>query len=211
MGSTADRILTQIKTRGPLATAEVARLLGLTVQGTRQQLERLAGERLVEGRDERQGVGRPRRVWSLTALGEGRFPDAHAQLTLELIAATREEFGEAGLERLVARREHDSLRAYGAALAGAADLRARVQRLAAVRSDEGYMAEAVEVAGGWLLVENHCPVCAAAAICQGFCRSELDAFRRLLGPGCRVERTDHILAGARRCAYRITEVVAEPA
>ena len=52
---------------------------------------------------------------------------------------------------------------------------------------------------------------AAAAICQGFCRSELDAFRRILGPGCRVERTDHILAGARRCAYRITEVEAAAA
>jgi len=211
MGPTADRILLLIKTRGPLPTAEVARLLGLTVQGTRQQFERLAGERLVEGRDKRQGVCRPRRVWSLTVLGDARFPDAHAQLTLELIAAAREEFGEAGLDRLVARRERDSLRIYGAALAGAADLRTRIERLADVRSGEGYMAEAIEDAGGWLLVENHCPVCAAAAICQGFCRSELDAFRRILGPGCRVERTDHILAGARRCAYRITEVEAAAA
>ena len=29
-------------------------------------------------------------------------------------------------------------------------------------------------------------------------------FRRVLGPDCQVVRTDHILAGARRCAYRIT-------
>jgi predicted ArsR family transcriptional regulator len=53
-------------------------------------------------------------------------------------------------------------------------------------------------------MENHCPICAAATLCQSFCRSELEIFQDVLGPGARVERTDHILAGARRCAYRIS-------
>ena len=44
----------------------------------------------------------------------------------------------------------------------------------------------------------------AAAACQGFCRAELALFQAALGDGVSVERTDHILAGARRCAYRIT-------
>jgi predicted ArsR family transcriptional regulator len=57
---------------------------------------------------------------------------------------------------------------------------------------------------GFLLVENHCPICTAAAACQGFCRSELDVFRDALGRDAVVERIEHILAGARRCAYRIT-------
>lgn len=57
--------------------------------------------------------------------------------------------------------------------------------------------------GSWLLVENHCPICAAATVCQGFCRDELSLFRDLLGDRVSVNRGDHILAGARRCAYRI--------
>jgi predicted ArsR family transcriptional regulator len=60
--------------------------------------------------------------------------------------------------------------------------------------------------GSFLLAENHCPVCAAARICQGFCRSELSVFRSVLGPGVAVERAEHILAGARRCAYVIQPV-----
>jgi predicted ArsR family transcriptional regulator len=60
--------------------------------------------------------------------------------------------------------------------------------------------------GSVLLVENHCPICAAARDCQGFCRSELAIFQDTLGPDCQVERTDHLLAGARRCAYRISPV-----
>jgi predicted ArsR family transcriptional regulator len=58
--------------------------------------------------------------------------------------------------------------------------------------------------GSFTFVENHCPICAAAKACQGLCRSELEVFQRALGEGAHVERTSHILTGARRCAYRIT-------
>jgi predicted ArsR family transcriptional regulator len=54
-----------------------------------------------------------------------------------------------------------------------------------------------------LFVEDHCPICAAAATCQALCRSELAIFRKLLGQGVAVVRVDHVLAGARRCAYRV--------
>ena len=65
------------------------------------------------------------------------------------------------------------------------------------------MAAAVPDGDGFLLVENHCPICVAATECQGFCRAERDVFARALGPGVSVERTEHIVAGGRRCAYRI--------
>jgi predicted ArsR family transcriptional regulator len=57
-----------------------------------------------------------------------------------------------------------------------------------------------------MLVENHCPIRAADASCQGFCRAELAPFERLLAPN-RVERSDHALAGARRCAYPVATAV----
>ncbi len=66
------------------------------------------------------------------------------------------------------------------------------------------MATVSKDAGGFRLIENHCPICAAARVCQGFCRSELALFREVLGPGVAVERTEHLLAGGRRCAYRVT-------
>lgn len=57
--------------------------------------------------------------------------------------------------------------------------------------------------GDFVLVENHCPICAAARFCQGLCAGEMRLFKGVLGKGVRVERTEHILKGARRCAYRI--------
>ena len=60
--------------------------------------------------------------------------------------------------------------------------------------------------GSLLLVENHCPICAAATACQGFCRAELEVFRSVLGPDVTVERVDHIVAGGRRCSYTIKAI-----
>lgn len=204
MHSAADDILLLLKTRGPTQTLGVAARLGVSRQAARQHLEKLAGEGLVEHATERAGVGRPRRNWSLSAKGQGRFPDTHAQMTVELIEAARAEFGEAGLARLVERRERATAEAYGRALNEAEDIEARLARLAALRAGEGYMAEWRRLEdGSYLLVENHCPICAAATACQGFCRGELALFQALLAPA-RVERCEHILAGARRCAYRVT-------
>ncbi len=204
MRTTSDHILLQLKTRGPAQTKDVAAAVAVTRQAARQHLERLAAEGLVEHVSQRMGVGRPRRSWSLTALGDKRFPDTHAQMTVELIEAVRSEFGEAGLDRLITRREAATEAGYRQALDGAVDLEARLDRLVRVRAGEGYMAEwCRRDDGAYLLIENHCPICAAASACQGFCRSELTLFQAMLAPA-RVERVEHILAGARRCAYVVT-------
>ncbi|WP_332773556.1 helix-turn-helix transcriptional regulator [Phenylobacterium sp.] len=204
MHTTSDQILLQLKTRGPVQTKDVAAAVAVTRQAARQHLERLAAEGLVEHVTERMGVGRPRRSWSLTALGNQRFPDTHAQMTVELIEAVRGEFGDEGLDRLIKRREAATEVGYRQALEGAVALEARLDRLAQIRAAEGYMAEwSRREDGAYLLIENHCPICAAASACQGFCRSELALFQMMLAPA-KVERTEHILAGARRCAYVVT-------
>ena len=107
------------------------------------------------------------------------------------------------LDRLIDARAAESKAAYAAALEGAAGLGERVARLAEARTREGYMAESRAEGEGYVLVENHCPICVAATACQGFCRAELDTFREVLGPDASVERTEHIVGGDRRCAYRI--------
>ena len=204
---TVDAILQLLKSSGPQSAKALAARLGLTTEGIRQHLAKLGAAGLVSHRDAVQGVGRPKRIWRLTGRGHGRFPDGHSQLMLDLVTAIRGEFGDAGLETLIAAREKQMLAKYGERLADLGGLGERVRALAALRHEEGYMAEARgDGDGGFLLIENHCPICAAATACQGFCRSELEVFRAALGPDVRVERSEHLLAGARRCAYRIAPV-----
>jgi predicted ArsR family transcriptional regulator len=208
MDRTADRLLHALKATGAQTAATLARRLDVTAAAVRQMLAKHAEEGLVTFEDRRTSVGRPKRHWLLSDKGHGRFPDSHAGLTLELITATEAVFGADGLERLIAHRESSTLASYRDRLAGARSLAERVRRLAKIRSDEGYMAEARRDGDGMLLVENHCPICAAAKSCQSLCRSELQVFQAALGDEVAIERTDHIVAGARRCAYRIRPVAA---
>ena len=109
-------------------------------------------------------------------------------------------------DRLIVERTRAQLKRYKAQMPPKdAPIQKKVAALAKIRRDEGYMAEwSKERDGTFLLVENHCPICAAAQVCQALCRDELTLIRSLLGRSTRVEREEHILVGARRCAYRIT-------
>jgi predicted ArsR family transcriptional regulator len=95
---------------------------------------------------------------------------------------------------------------YGKRIKPGDSLEKKLKELAKVRTEEGYMAEIrKEGKESFLLVENHCPICAAANACQGFCSTELDLFRSVLGAGVSVERAEHILKGDQRCVYRIKQ------
>jgi len=198
------RLLQQLKSGGPQTAAQLAEGLGLSGMGAHKQLQQLADEGLLQWQDEAGAVGRPRRVWRLSAAGHAEFPDRHGELTVQLIQQVRLLLGEPALERLIDARELDSERRYQAALAGKRSLRSALLALAVEREREGYMARVERAGADWLLIEDHCPICAAAQACQGFCRSELALFQRCLAPWGQVQRTEHQLAGGRRCAYRVS-------
>jgi predicted ArsR family transcriptional regulator len=208
---TADAVLFQLKSLGEAQAETVAIRLGISVQAVRQRLDRLLAENLVEFTDQARGRGRPRRVWSLTARAISLFPDTHAQLTVDLIGTIRSELGEKAFDRLLRRRAGEIAASYRQRLAGERDMPGKLTALAEMRSAEGYMARLEEVPDdGYLLVEDHCPICAAAITCQGFCSIELGVFKGLLDEGWQIERQDHLLSGARRCTYRITRAVIGP-
>ena len=200
--SVAKRLLMLLKTRGPMQASDAGMILGTTGEAVRQQFVKLAKEGLVVSEAQTRGVGRPIQLWQLTEAGNAQFPDTHSELTVQLLGLIRSQLGDSALELLIDSREQETRTQYCQAMVGANSVTERVERLVAIRSREGYMAQLqVESDGSLLLIENHCPICAAAASCQGFCRAELAVFQQVLGVP--VERVEHILSGSRRCTYRI--------
>jgi predicted ArsR family transcriptional regulator len=198
---TKDRLLLLLKTRGPQTTKALARALGISVPATRQHLRSLGSA--VVARTMPQGVGRPAQTWSLTDEALTDFPDTHSELTVRILDSIERALGPEALLRVIDDRYRETESTYREALAGVSSLSGRLRRLARLRAEEGYMAAVEKTSDGWLLVENHCPICAAAARCQGFCRNELELFRSVLGPDVHIERVEYLLEGGRRCAYRI--------
>jgi len=202
---TRQTIIHLLKMEGPREASALAKRLKVTPMAVRQHLYELHASKLVTFEDEPRPMGRPARVWRLTPDAEKLFPDAHGTLAVRLIDAMHQALGPSAFQQVLTARTKQQIEAYRARISARAPVRARVEALAAARSEEGYMAEArAQDDGSVQLIENHCAICAAAKACQGFCASELDVFRDVLGPDVLVERTEHILSGTRRCAYRIT-------
>jgi len=198
-------IINLLKQSGAMDSQELSERLGVSAMAVRQHLYALQDEQLVTYQEESRAMGRPAKLWQLTPAADRFFPDGYAELTLSLIDSVREAFGEAGLDRLLDVKTGHQIAAYQALLSSQEELRQQLEALASLRTNEGYMAEIQSLDdGSFLLIENHCPICAAATACTGLCARELEVFGRVLGQGVTVERTEHIVAGARRCVYRVS-------
>ncbi len=204
-------LLETIKRRGGQDASALARRLGITRMAVGLHLSALKEEDLVRAlpvRGKSPRRGRPEQAWHLTEAAHCLFPDAHAPLAAGILTALGGMEDGRALGDFLRLRTRQQVEQYRRLASPDASLRKKVMALARARATEGYMAE-VEAgpAGSVRLVENHCPICSAARACrgQGLCESERKVFARVLGPGVSITREEHILSGARRCAYSIRQ------
>ena len=199
------RIVERLKRADTVTAPELAAEFGLTDTAIRQHLEALEAAQLVQRTTgAHSGRGRPPTHWSLTPAASTLFADRHADLSVELLTSIRTALGDDALDKVVRTRAERQLASYQGVLQGAGSVEEKVQRLATLRSAEGYLAEAIAADDHVELVEHHCPIQNAADHCGGLCSAELDLFQKALGPDVYVAREQHLLDGGQRCAYRIT-------
>ncbi|MBU2871705.1 metalloregulator ArsR/SmtB family transcription factor [Colwellia sp. E2M01] len=200
---THEKIIQLLKTEGALTAKALAKDLGLTTMAVRQHVQALEDTGDVVFKDIKAVRGRPTRHWSLTEKGSRRFTDRHDTLSVQLIDSVIHLFGDDAMEKVVAHQAEAEKSNYQLALADRYGIEEKLQTLAKLRSDEGYMAIVEKHDGVFWLIENHCPIRAAATKSHCICQSELAIFQWLLSDIATVTRDTHIIAGARRCAYKV--------
>jgi predicted ArsR family transcriptional regulator len=208
--NTRHQILDILKREGPQDAGSLSRRLSITPMAIGLQLAALEEENFVLAEsppNQDRKRGRPLKYWRITEAANSTFPDAHAQLTVGLLNTLQEVYGAAGIEKLIEARTRQYIDEYSRALPLQGGINERIKALATLRDREGYMTEVKPLdGGGYLLIENHCPICIAAKTCQSLCQSEGQVFQKLLGPEMQVTRQEHILSGDRRCAYAIQPI-----
>ena len=114
------------------------------------------------------------------------------------------------LDDLFAKRREQRIANATIRLARKRTLGAKITELAKILDEDGYLATAESVGTGvWRIVEHNCAIWAVAQKYGQACTSELDFIRAVL-PGTTVERVQHMIAGARRCAYEVSEQPSDP-
>jgi DeoR family suf operon transcriptional repressor len=198
-------VLYAVRRRGEATAEQVAEQLDITVSGARQHLTALAQNGLVESSELPSSAGRRGRrtlVYAVTAAADAYFPKAYGELTNELLGYVADTDREL-LDALFAKRREARIRNARARLASKRTLRARVAELTRILDEDGYLASWERVdTGVYRIVEHNCAIWAVAERYGQACTSELDFIRAALDDAD-VERVQHMIAGARRCAYEI--------
>ncbi len=154
--------------------------------------------------NDRDGRGRPRKIYRLTPSGDALFPRNYSELTNELLEYVADEDPEL-LNRIFDRRadrrlERARMRMRGLSFAE------RVAEIAKILDEDGYLADfTTEEDGTYLIREHNCAVLAVAERYRHACSTELGFLQALL-PDADVTRIAHRIAGGHLCAYRIVPI-----
>jgi DeoR family suf operon transcriptional repressor len=199
--TTRRALLVTLKKRGEARADDLAEALGITVSAVRQHLTGHQADGWVEYTEVKNGPGRPRHVYKLTAAAETLFPKTYSELTNELLDYVDDEDHEL-LERVFERRRQARVDRVRARLDGL-DFSDRVEELARALDDDGYLAEAMpQTDGTWRIVEHNCAILGVALRYGIACGSELEFLREVL-PDASIDRVSHMIAGGHTCAYEI--------
>lgn len=199
--STRERILQMMKTSGPLSTKEITLELGITEMAVRRHLGTMERDGLIESKMIRQTLGRPTSVYGLTELAENLFPKKYHTLTLDLLGELEQVYGAESIDRLFERRKDKLNRQYQSDMQEK-NLAQKVQRLAEIQNDNGYMTECEQRGDDhFVLMEHNCPISQIANRYNHACECELRLFESLLD--ARVERTECLAQEGRKCVYVI--------
>ena len=201
IGESQRRLLGLIKRAGECTIAQLEAGFDLNRETLRTHLKSLVATGLVERPGvHRKGPGRPHVLYRLTPAGEALFPRREGELLRELAGFLHEKGHRDLLEEFFERRLARRRRELAPRVAGLRG-RERLEAVAAILSEEGFVAEVVAGDGGPRLRLCHCPLQELVALSDLPCRFEKRLIEGLLG--VRSRRETFIPEGEHACTYAV--------
>jgi DeoR family suf operon transcriptional repressor len=199
-GSPAGQVLTVLQRRGRATIKDLELALGVTATAVRQQLRTLVAEEYVKQDSERNGRGRPRNVYSLTAKGRSLIPRHYDEFTNGLLRELLISEGPKKVEDLLSRMGRRLAAQYESEVAGLATVE-RTARLTELLNAKGIMTEMRLQPDGIVFHEYTCPYYDLAREYRAICDMEEDMIAQVIRQP--VELIECTLDGSHGCQFRI--------
>jgi len=196
---TQEAIVMHLKRQGELTVADLCAHLSITSMAVRRHLTGLQKDGLIESRIERQTRGRPTYKYKLTVKAETLFPSGGSTLAVDLLDAVFEQAGHKGVMDLLTIRNKKRIERLRTRVEGK-DLAGRVEEVAKIFSEDGYMTEWESLPdGNFIIYQRHCAVHDLANQFRQLCLMEPQIMQALLD--VKVTREKYILRNDPLCAY----------
>lgn len=201
MKSTRDKILQTLLQKPRSTINTLAEAVGINPISVRHHLTNLQMEGLVEGQEERHGVGRPRLVYVLTDEGMERFPTRYMQLTTRLLSQMKDTMPGPVVTELFNQIAEDMASHYSSDMRGLS-MEERLNFVKEMLGREGFTVEWEKKGGQYEIHEISCPYYQIGIAHPEVCTVDQTLISKMLAlPANKVQC---ILSGAAHCTYVIS-------
>lgn len=200
MKSTRDKILQTLLQKPRSTINTLAEAVGINPISVRHHLTNLQMEGLVEGQEERHGVGRPRLIYILTAEGMERFPTRYMQLTTRLLSQMKDTMPGPVVTKLFNQIAEDIASQYSKDMKNLS-IEERLDFVKEILGREGFTVEWEKKDGQYQVHEISCPYYQIGIAHPEVCTVDQTLISKMLAlPANKVQC---ILSGASQCTYVI--------
>ncbi len=199
MAKTRDIILDTLQTHGSLSVVKLAENAGVSPVSIRHHLSSLQASGLIESVEFRQGVGRPRLLYSLTEKAvEKRTPKKYARLSGRLLAELKNtlpvEIVSEILTNIARKRAADRMQNLNTS-----SFEGKLTALVEILGEEGFMAEWQQAGEEYAVTEHNCPYFLVGQQHPEICTFDQVLISEVLEVP--VERTTCLLDGDDECVF----------
>jgi predicted ArsR family transcriptional regulator len=200
MLKTREVILRAIRVQGTCTVKDLAEAAEISTVSVRHHLSNLLAEGLIQSKQVRQGVGRPKHQFSLTEEAIELFPTRYLRLTDRLLVELKENMPDAQVESLLSNVAGSMAEDYAAQLQGLT-LEEKLPKLIEMLREEGFEAE-IEYQGDHILIkELSCPYYRVGQNHPEVCSIDQTFIAHALS--LPVERITCLLEGDSHCAFSV--------
>jgi predicted ArsR family transcriptional regulator len=200
MKSTRDKILQTLLQKPRSTIISLAEAVGINPISVRHHLTNLQMEGLVEGLEERHGVGRPRLVYVLTDEGMERFPTRYMQLTTRLLSQLKGTMPGPVVANLFNQMAEDLVSKYASDVQSLS-MEERLNLVQDILAHEGFNVRWEKKDGQYEIHEVSCPYYQIGVAHPEVCTVDQTLISKMLA--LPVNKIQCILSGAAHCTYVI--------
>lgn len=200
--STRDRVLRTLLVRQHCTINELAEVVEINPISVRHHINRLEADGLVRSEEERHGVGRPRRLYSLTESGLERFPSRYVRLTLRLLEQLKGSMPAPMVRSLFLQMAREMAAEYQAEASGLS-MEDKLDLVSVLLRQEGFTVEWEKQGQQYLIREISCPYYHIGQAHPEVCSVDQTLISTVLSTPA--EKTQCVLDGDAHCAYVVAE------
>jgi len=180
---------------------ELAEAVGINPISVRHHIGKLEADNLVTWEEEHHGVGRPRRVYSLSNKGIEQFPSRYLNLSMRIIQQLKSNLPRKTIEKLFKEMGSDMVKRYDQLNLDKLNLEERIALVRQLLVNEGFTIEIEKNGEQYSIIETSCPFKHISEEHPEVCIFDETIITILLDTP--VKKTHCLLDGDTYCAYLV--------